>query len=147
MNLFKVLEISGSALLAERQRAEVVTSNLANAETTHAASGGPYQRMHVVFGSQPMGQGSFPVTLASFSDMYAEGVRVDRVVADGTPAVRRFEPGHPDADPEGYVSYPAINPVEEMVNLMGAARAYQLNASAVQSTKNMIQSSIDIIKS
>ena len=60
MNLFKVLEISGSALLAERQRAEVVTSNLANAETTHAASGGPYQRMHVVFGSQPMAAGLLP---------------------------------------------------------------------------------------
>ena len=147
MNLFKVLEISGSALLAERQRAEVVTSNLANAETTHAASGGPYQRMHVVFGSHSVGENSFPVTLASFTDTHAEGVHVDRVVADGTPAVRRFEPGHPDADAEGYVSYPAINPVEEMVNLMGAARAYQLNASAVQSTKNMIQSSIDIIKS
>jgi len=70
-----------------------------------------------------------------------------RVVPDQTPAVRRFEPGHPDADADGYVSYPAINPVEEMVNLMGAARAYQLNASAVQSTKNMIQASIDIIKS
>ena len=146
MNLFRVLEISGSALLAERQRAEVVTSNLANAETTHAAVGGPYKRMHVVFGARSMGD-SFPVTLASFTDMHSEGVRVDRVVEDGAPAVRRFEPGHPDADDQGYVSYPAINPVEEMVNLMGAARAYQLNASAVQSTKNMIQSSIDIIKS
>jgi flagellar basal-body rod protein FlgC len=146
MNLFRVLEISGSALLAERQRAEVVTSNLANAETTHTANGGPYQRMHVVFGEQSM-QGAFPATLASFTDMHAEGVRVARVVADGAPPVRRFEPGHPDADPDGYVSYPAINPVEEMVNLMGAARAYQLNAAAVQSTKNMIQSSIDIIKS
>jgi flagellar basal-body rod protein FlgC len=147
MNLFKVLEISGSALLAERQRAEVVTSNLANAETTHTASGGPYQRMHVVFGAHPATQGAFPATLASFTDMHAETVRVEGVVADQAPPVRRFEPGHPDADAEGYVSYPAVNPVEEMVNLMGAARAYQLNASAVQSTKNMIQSSIDIIKS
>lgn len=146
MNLFRVLEISGSALLAERQRAEIVTSNLANAETTHGANGGPYQRMHVVFGSHPMGE-TFPATLASFTDMQAEGVQVKGVVADGAPPVRRYEPGHPDADDSGYVSYPAINPVEEMVNLMGAARAYQLNASAVQSTKNMIQASIDIIKS
>jgi flagellar basal-body rod protein FlgC len=147
MNLFRVLEISGSALLAERQRAEVVTSNLANAETTHTTNGGPYQRMHVVFGAHSLQQGAFPATLASFTDMHAEGVHVARVVPDGAPPVRRFEPGHPDADDEGYVSYPAINPVEEMVNLMGAARAYQLNAAAVQSTKNMIQSSIDIIKS
>jgi len=79
--------------------------------------------------------------------MHTEGVKVEGVVPDGAPAVRRFEPGHPDADAEGYVSYPAINPVEEMVNLMGAARSYQLNASAVQSTKNMIQASIDILKS
>ncbi|MGD0963608.1 MAG: flagellar basal body rod protein FlgC [Candidatus Acidiferrales bacterium] len=148
MNLFKVLEISGSALQAERQRAEVVTSNLANAETTHSANGGPYQRMHVVFGAQQVPpEGDFPATMASFTDMHAEGVRVERVVADGAPPVRRFEPGHPDADADGYVSYPAINPVEEMVNLMGAARAYQLNAAAVQSTKSMIQSSIDILKS
>ena len=88
----------------------------------------------------------FAATLASFTDMHAEGVRVDRVVEDGAAPLRRFEPGHPDADAEGYVSYPAINPVEEMVNLMGAARSYQLNASAVQSTKNMIQASIDILK-
>jgi len=146
MNLFRVLDISGSALLAERERAEVVTSNLANAETVHGADGGPYKRMHVVFGAHPLRSG-FAATLASFTDMHAEGVRVDRVVPDGAPPVRRFEPGHPDADADGYVSYPAINPVEEMVNLMGAARAYQLNASAVQSTKNMIQASIDIIKS
>ncbi len=79
--------------------------------------------------------------------MHAEGVRVDRVVPDGRRRCAASSPGHPDADAEGYVSYPAINPVEEMVNLMGAARAYQLNAAAVQSTKNMIQSSIDIIKS
>jgi len=149
MNLFRVLEISGSALQAERERAEVVTSNLANAETTHSASGtGPYQRMHVVFGAHTLPEtGNFPATLASFTDLHAEGVHVKNVVADGAPPVRRFEPGHPDADADGYVSYPAINPVEEMVNLMGAARSYQLNASAVQSTKNMIQSSIDILKS
>jgi flagellar basal-body rod protein FlgC len=147
MNLFKVLDISGSALLAERQRAEVVASNMANADSTHTAAGGPYKRMHVVFGAHPMRPSGFAMTLASFNDIDAEGVRVDRVVADGAPPIRRFEPGHPDADADGYVSYPAINPVEELVNLMGSARAYQLNASAVQSTKNMIQASIDIIKS
>jgi flagellar basal-body rod protein FlgC len=147
MNLFGILDLSGSALLAERQRAEIVTSNLANAETTHSVDGGPYKRMHVVFGAHPLAARNFQATLASLTDMHTEGVRVDRVVEDTTPPIRRFEPGHPDADSEGYVSYPAINPVEEMVNLMGAARSYQLNASAVQSTKNMIQASIDILKS
>jgi len=145
MNLFRVLEISGSALLAERLRAEIVSANLANAETTRTDSGGPYQRMHVIFGARPVLQPNFGMTLASFADMHAEDVRVLNVVADRTPPIRRFEPGHPDADAQGYVSYPAINPAEEMVNLMGAARAYEMNAAAITSTKNMIQSAITIL--
>jgi len=145
MNLFRVMDISGSALLAERLRAEVVSANLANAETTRTDAGGPYQRMHVVFGARPAARPSFGMTLASFADMHAEDVRVVNVVADQTPPVRRFEPGHPDADAQGYVSYPAINPAEEMVNLMGAARAYELNAAAISSTKNMIQTAITIL--
>jgi flagellar basal-body rod protein FlgC len=138
------MEISGSALLAERTRAEVVAANLANAETTHTVSGGPYQRMHVVFGARPA-QSEFGMHLASFADVHAQDVKVLRVVADNSPATRRFEPGHPDADGEGYVSYPSINPAEEMVNLMGAARAYEMNSAAVTSVKNMIQSAITIL--
>jgi flagellar basal-body rod protein FlgC len=145
MNLFRVMEISGSALLAERMRAEVVSANLANAETTRTDAGGPYQRMHVVFGARPALRASFGMMLASLADLHAEEVRVVNVVADTTPAVRRFEPGHPDADEQGYVSYPAVNPAEEMINLMGAARAYEMNVSAVTSVKNMIQSAITIL--
>jgi flagellar basal-body rod protein FlgC len=145
MNLFRVMEISGSALLAERLRAEVVSANLANAETTRTDTGGPYQRMHVVFGARPAAQPTFGMMLASLADMHAEDVRVVNVVADQTPPIRRFEPGHPDADAQGYVSYPSINPAEEMVNLMGAARAYEINASAVNTTKNMIQTAITIL--
>lgn len=145
MNLFRVMEISGSALLAERLRAEVVSANLANAETTKADGGGPYQRIHVVFGARPAAQPTFGMHLASFADLHAEDVRVINVVADTSPAVKRFEPGHPDADAQGYVAYPAINPAEEMINLMGAARAYEINAAAVASTKNMIQSAISLL--
>jgi flagellar basal-body rod protein FlgC len=145
MNLFRVLEISGSALLAERLRAEIVSANLANAETTRTDSGGPYQRMHVVFGARPARPPFGGMMLASLADMHAEDVRVVNLVADQTPPDRRFQPGHPDADAQGYVSYPSINPAEEMVNLMGAARAYEMNASAVTSTKNMIQSAITIL--
>jgi flagellar basal-body rod protein FlgC len=146
MNLFRVLDISGSALLAERIRAEVTAANLANAETTKTEGGGPYQRMHVVFGARPVGVGGFNgMMLASLADLHAEDVKVVALAADTAPPVRRYEPGHPDADAEGYVSYPAINPAEEMVNLMGAARAYEMNASAVASTKNMIQSAITIL--
>jgi len=148
MNLFRVMEISGSALLAERLRAEVVSANLANAETTKTPSGKPYQRMHVVFGARPTrpaGAPEFGMMLASLTDMHAEDVRVVNLVADQAPPVKRYEPGHPDADGQGYVSYPSINPAEEMINLMGAARAYQMNSSAVTSTKNMIQSAIAIL--
>lgn len=144
MNLFGVLEISASAMIAERSRAQVVTSNMANLETTRTASGGPYQRQLVVFRSRRMPQ--FPLMLAGLGGNSAQGVRVDQVVSDRTPPVRRYEPGHPDADGEGYVSYPAINPVEEMTDLLGAVRAYELNASAVQASKNMIQQAIEILR-
>jgi flagellar basal-body rod protein FlgC len=146
MNLFGVLEISGSALTAERERAEVVTSNLANADTTRTPEGGPYKRMQVVFGAKPLQGVDFPETLASLEDTQAQGVAVDGVLADNTPPIRRFDPGHPDANAQGYVLYPNVNPAEEMVDLMGAARSYDLNTSAIQATKTMIQSSINILQ-
>ena len=146
MNLFRVLEISASALLAERLRAEVTAANLANSETTKTESGGPYQKVNVIFGARPARQANFNgMVLASLADLHAEDVRVVGLAADTTPPNRRYEPGHPDADANGYVAYPAINPAEEMVNLMGAARAYEMNASAVTSTKNMIQSAISLL--
>jgi len=76
----------------------------------------------------------------------ARGVRVDQVVSDPAPPLQRYQPGHPDADAKGYVAYPAINPVEEMIDLLGAVRSYELNAAAVQATKNMIQQSLDILR-
>jgi flagellar basal-body rod protein FlgC len=144
MNLFGVLDISGSALKAERQRAEVVAANLANAETTRTPEGGPYRRKHVVFSSAA--QGFEGMVQAQMGRQPAEGVSVREVVEDTAPSMRRYEPGHPDADAEGYVAYPAINPAEEMVDLMGASRAYGLNASAVNATKQMIQQSLEILR-
>ena len=147
MNLFAMFDVSGSALTAERERAEVVASNMANSETTHTAKGGPYQRQEVVFGSTPVGGSSFADRLASATDTdgNVQGVQVVKVVGDPTPPIRRFDPSHPDADAQGYVSYPSINPVQEMVDLMGASRSYQLNVSALQSTKQMIQQSLEIL--
>jgi flagellar basal-body rod protein FlgC len=145
MNLLGVLEISGSALTAERERAEVLASNLANAQTTRTAQGGPYQRQLVVFATRQAGGAGFRGVLSDFSDRYAEGVEVKQVVPDPTPPVERYEPAHPDADSQGYVAYPSINPIEEMVNLMGAARSYELNVAAVQATKNMINQSLAIL--
>ena len=148
MGPFDMLQISASALSAERQRSEVITTNMANAETTHTDAGGPFTRKQVVFAGSS--NASFHLAFASSSQLpgrTAGTVRVAQVVDDTTPPVRRYEPGHPDADTDGYVAYPAINPVQEMVDLMGSTRAYQLNASAVTAAKQMIQQSIDILKS
>src|ERR1700677_4857663 len=148
MNLFDSLTISGSALAAERQRSEVIAANMANAETTHTEAGGPYRRREVVF--QAAGASAFRLALANTgnsSGPVTGSVQISEVVDDPTPPVLRYEPGHPDANKDGYVAYPAINPVMEMVDLMSSVRAYQLNASAVAAAKQMIQQSVDILKS
>ena len=145
MNLFGVLTITGTALLAERERAEVVASNLANAETTRTPQGGPYQREHVVFAARRPWALPFGQQLATMVDFSARGVQVEGVIRDPTPPIRWYDPGHPDADAEGYVSAPAINPIEEEVNLMGAARSYQANISAALATKNMIVATLDLL--
>jgi flagellar basal-body rod protein FlgC len=144
MNLFGMLEVSGSALGAERWRAEVVAANMANAETTRTAGGGAYRRQLLVFRAQPMPR--FPLLLARLHKAVPDGgVRVERVVADASPMPSRYEPGHPDADGSGYVTYPNVNPVMEMADLLSAVRAYQLNAAAVQAAKSMIQQSLQIL--
>jgi flagellar basal-body rod protein FlgC len=148
MNLFDSLTISGSALAAERQRSEIVAANMANAETTRTEAGGPYRRKEVVF--QSSGASSFRLALANTGNLNgpsAGGVQISEVIDDPTPPIMRFEPNNPDANKDGYVAYPAINPVMEMVDLMSSVRSYQLNASAVAAAKQMIQQSIDILKS
>jgi flagellar basal-body rod protein FlgC len=171
MNLFGVMDVSASALKAERVRAEVVASNMANAETTRTPEGGPYQRHHVVFEAE--GGGSFQHSLMSqmnggpdsgfgrglegglvsglSSGVTAAngapgGVAVTGVIADASAPLRRYDPQHPDAGPDGFVAYPDINPLTEMTDLMGATRSYGMNASAVQAEKNMVASSLDILK-
>lgn len=145
MNLFGVMDVSASALKAERVRAEVVASNMANAETTKTADGGPYRRQHVVFAEAQAGL--FGQQLLSFGGTAAAGgVDVAGVVEDRGAPLMRFDPGHPDAGADGFVAYPDINPLTEMVDLMGATRAYGMNASAVQAEKGMLVSSLDLLK-
>jgi flagellar basal-body rod protein FlgC len=162
MNLFGLMETSGSAMQAERMRAEVVAANMANAETTRTESGGPYRRHHVVFAANP-GESTFAEAMSGVAGSIspspllplpssaaqgpAGGVHIAGVVEDPAPPLRRYDPGHPDAGPDGYVAYPDINPITEMVDLMGATRAYGLNGSAVQAEKGMITAAIDIAKS
>ncbi len=147
MNLCGMLELSGSALGAERQRAEVVASNMANAQTTRTPAGGPYRRQVVVFQAQRAPRFALSFALAGgLQRESSAAVRVAAVVSDQRPPVMRFEPGHPDANPQGYVAYPQVDPIEEMTDLLGAVRAYELNASAVQATKNMIAQSLDLLR-
>lgn len=154
MNLFGLMESSGSAMQAERMRAEIVATNMANAETTRTESGGPYQRQHVVFAANaPDGEFAQALTTANTAVMTPAGseppggVHIAEVFSDDQPGLKRYDPGHPDAGADGYVSYPDINPATEMVDLMGATRAYGLNSSAVQAEKSMITSALDIAKS
>jgi flagellar basal-body rod protein FlgC len=158
MNLFGLMETSGSAMQAERVRAEIVAANMANAETTRTESGEPYRRQHVVFAanqSDPDFAGSdFNSSLTRVvgssrlqSPEPAGGVHIAQVFEDRNPPLKRYDPGHPDAGPDGYVAYPDINPLTEMVDLMGATRAYGLNSSAVQAEKTMIASALDIARS
>lgn len=152
MSMFDALNISASALSAERQRSEVAATNLANVDTTHRSDGtGPFRRKEVVLtatgGARFRSMLSGASTFASTGRGEPGSVHMTQVVEDSTPAIRRYEPGHPDADKDGYVAYPAINPTQEMVDLMGSVRAYQLNASAVTASKQLIQQSIDLLKS
>jgi flagellar basal-body rod protein FlgC len=165
MNLFGVMNLSGSALEAERVRAEVVASNMANAETTRTAEGGPYKRQQVVFEAansaneqsfaMQLMDGMNPLTGRRMSALKmrqkgadaAEGVAVSAVVRESGTPQRRYDPTHPDAGKDGYVEYPDINPLTEMVDLMGAQRSYGLNASAVQAEKSMMGTAIDLGKS
>jgi flagellar basal-body rod protein FlgC len=142
MNLFGVMEMSGSAMGAQRVRAEVVAANLANAETTRTPSGGPYRRKEVVFGRTGP---DFRYELAQHSASVS-GVKVRAVVEDPSPPIVRYQPGHPDANADGYVSYPNVNPVTELVDLMSASRSYESNAAAVNAAKQMIVQSLDILR-
>ena len=148
MSIFDALNISASALAAERQRSEVAATNLANVDATHTAGGKvPFRRREVVLSTNGSPFRGVLQQASTASRFPAGGVRLTQVVEDPAAPIRRFDPGHPDADKDGYVSFPNINPVQEMVDLMGSVRAYQLNASAASASKQILQQSIDILKS
>ncbi len=144
MSLFSALSISASGMAAERTRAEILTENLANAETTRTPDGGPYRRKDVVFQATSVAS---PFGSAFSAAMGAEpaGVTVAEVVTDQSDPDQRYLPNHPDAGPDGYVAFPRINPAEEMVNLMNASRSYQANVASMSAVKDMIVHSIDLL--
>jgi flagellar basal-body rod protein FlgC len=144
MSLFSTLSIGASGMAAQRARAEVLVENLANAETTRTPEGGPYRRKDVVFASTTVTS-----PFSSIFNAHLEstgGVAVSDVITDTRDPERRYMPGHPDADADGYVGFPRVNPAEDMVDLMGASRGYQANVSAIAAVKDMIQRSIDLLR-
>jgi flagellar basal-body rod protein FlgC len=134
MDSFGAFSISASALAAQRQRMNVIASNMANAHSTRTTDGGPYRRQDVIFTTDPLGLGQEGVA----------GVRVSGVVKDESPFRMVFDPGHPDADKEGYVSLPNISVIEEMVNMMMASRAYEASISAFNMSKAMFMKTLDL---
>jgi flagellar basal-body rod protein FlgC len=142
MSLFHLLSVSNSGMSAQRTRAELIVENLANAETTRASDGGPYRRREAIFESRETGS-PFSAVYQSFD---SQGVAVSEIVSDPREPDRRYIPGHPDADANGYVSFPRLNPAEEMVDLMNATRGYQANVAAMSAVKDMILRSVDLLR-
>lgn len=145
MNFFDALHISASGLTAQRLRMNVISSNLANSNTSRTPEGGPYRRKDVVFTSQPLG-GSFQDMMTSRISGKLSEVKVTEIITDPRPPVLKYDPQHPDADEKGYVSLPDINLIEEMVNMMSATRSYEANVTAVNATKKMAQKALEIGK-
>lgn len=144
MSLFSALSVGASGMAAQRARAELLVENLANAETTRTPDGGPYRRKDVVFESAPADS---PFASVFQAELHAPGgVAVSEVVTDRRDPERRYLPGHPDADQDGYVAFPRVNPAEDMVDLMGASRSYQANVAAIGAVKDMIQRTIDLMR-
>jgi flagellar basal-body rod protein FlgC len=141
MSLNRALGICAAGLSAQRARMEIVASNLANARTTRTAEGGPYKRKEPVFTADPVS--------SNFGDelgVALKSVRVERIVEDPAPPVKKFEPGHPDADEAGFVSYPNVEPLQEMVDMLSATRSYEANVTTVRSIREMLRSALGILR-
>ncbi len=135
MDPFGVFKISASALEAQRTRMNLIASNMANVHSTKTQEGGPYRRKDVVFSALPLDEGP---------DAVQQGVQVEAVVEDPTPATMVYDPGHPDADKDGYVAMPNVKVIEEMVNMMMATRAYEASVTTFNVSKTMFLKSLEI---
>jgi flagellar basal-body rod protein FlgC len=146
MSFWQSLRISASGLLAQRLRLDVVSNNIANAQTTRTKEGGAYKRQDVVF--EEVSPDSFSAHLASLtgkeSGAVNGGVRVAGIVSDNQPGNKVYDPTHPDADASGYVTYPNVNPVVEMTNMISATRSYEANLAVVDAIKRMALKALDI---
>lgn len=143
MDLLKSMKISASGLAANRKRIEAISSNIANAQTTRTAEGGPYRRKEVVFGSEPA-RDKFADILEGEIDAKAETVHVTEVVSSDKPPILKYDPSHPDANKDGYVAMPDINVMKEMADMISAQRAYEANISAINTSKSMAVKALEI---
>src|SRR4051812_16366511 len=139
LGVFSAMEVAASGLGAERTRMNTIASNLANARTTRTEAGGPYKKLDPVFVAVPMGGG-----LPTGNDAAVSLVKVQSIAQDSRDPQMVYEPGHPDADARGYVRYPNVNVVEEMVNMITASRAYEAGVTSVESIKAMAKSALGI---
>jgi len=143
MDFMKSLDTSAAGLNAQRIRMNLISHNLANVSTTRTAEGGPYKRKDALFETvEP--KADFGETLQNRMDAYLKQVQVSEIREDNRPPIRKFDPGHPDADEGGFVAMPNINVVEEMVNMMSASRSYEANVTAVKTTKDMAMTALEI---
>ncbi|MGI6751289.1 MAG: flagellar basal body rod protein FlgC [Anaerovoracaceae bacterium] len=143
MDFLRSLNISGSGLTAQKLRMDVISQNIANAEVTRTQSGGAYRRKTVVLSSIP-GQTDFKDRLTKALEVKTNGVQVARLIEDPSPFKPVYDPGHPDANPEGYVMLPNVNKAQEMIDMLGASRAYEANVTAFNATKTMILKALEI---
>ena len=136
MDFFTAMSIGSSGLSAQRVRMNVISSNLANAETTRTDEGGPYRRRDPVFATEPLAE-RFEQVFGDELGEQVHGVRVAAIVSSKEPPRLDYDPQHPDADAQGYVAMPDVNVVEEMVNMITASRTYEANVTAIQTLKSM----------
>ena len=146
MNILSAMETSSSGMAAQRYRMNIISTNIANSQTTRTPEGGPYRRRDVIFGALPAPR-TFEQELRSLMEGRGDDpihVKVLGVAVDERPPILRYDPSHPDSNEEGYVAYPNINPVEEMVNLTLASRSYEANVAAFNAAKNMAMRAMEI---
>jgi flagellar basal-body rod protein FlgC len=141
MSLMTAIEVGASGLTAQRKRLEVLVSNLVNANTTQPAGAEPYRRKDVLFtASNP------EVSFGTTFDDAIQGVEISKVVTDRKDPIKRYDPNHPHADKDGFVSYPNVNAMEEMVNVLSATRSYEANLQAVNKAKEMQEKTLEILR-
>ena len=144
MDFFTAMDVSSSALTAERTRMNLISSNLANVNTTRTPEGGPYKRKDAIFATTQTQPGSFGAALEKASQKAPQGVEVVQIVEDQNPPRLQYDPTHPDADAQGYVALPNVNVVEEMADMIAATRTYEANVTAVQAAKSMALKTLEI---